>query len=104
MALFSAFSPLNGGAMNTYGYPTESPYDLDAGLDFTRKATGFADYPFPVVIGYIEGVIPTHDKLEYMLMKGKEAFGPMLDNGVIQGALPQMVFPNIMGSMAKVTG
>jgi hypothetical protein len=104
MSLFNAFSPLNGGALNTYQYQSESPYDLDAGLDFTRPALGFSPFPFPVVTGYVEGVIPLHNNLEYSIMLGKEPFGPMYFNGGIQGAPVQMVFPNVMGGLAKVSG
>lgn len=98
---FSAFSPLNGGAIGTYGYPTESPYDLDAGLDYTRKATGFAMYPFPVVLGWVEGLLPMSNSLEFQIMLGRVPFGPWEGE---QSAPNTMVFPNIMGSMMKVSG
>jgi len=100
--LFSAFSPLNGGAIGTYGYPTESPYkDLDAGLDYTRMKTADAFYPFPVVTGYIDGYTPLLDNLEYSLMMGKNTFGPFV--GDLSAPL-QMIFPNIQGGLAKVKG
>jgi hypothetical protein len=38
-------------------------------------------------------------------MKGKLPYGPMaLNNGTIQGSPAPMVFPNIMGSLMKVSG
>lgn len=99
--MFNAISPLNGGNLDTYSYPTESPYDLDAGLDFTRQATGFSPFPFPVVLGWIDGFIPLQNGLEYSIMLGKTPFGPW--SGA-QSVPDQIAFPNIMGSLAKVTG
>lgn len=99
--MFSAFSPLNGGSLQTYNYASESPFDLDAGLDFTRPATGFSPFPFPVLLGWVEGNIPQTNALELQLMLGKTPSGPWM--GAQQG-LPEMVFPNVMGSLSKVTG
>jgi hypothetical protein len=99
--LFSAFSPLNGGALNTYQYATESPFDLDAGLDFTRGTKTASPFPFPVIIGYVEGIIPLHNQLELSIMHGKVPFGPW--SGV-QSTPNELVFPNIMGSLMKVSG
>lgn len=101
MSLFNAFSPLNGGQLNTYQYPTESPYDLDAGLDYTRPATGITPWPFPVIIGYVDGMIPLQNGLEYSLMLGKVPFGPGTGT---QSAPTNVIFPNIMGSLLKVSG
>lgn len=98
---FSAISPLNGGNLNTYSYPTESPFDLDAGLDYTRQATGFSPFPFPVLLGWVDGFIPLQNNLEYSLMQGKTPFGPWQGN---QSVDINVAFPNIMGSLAKVTG
>lgn len=99
--MFNAFSPLNGGAIGTYGYPTESPYDLDAGLDYTRQSQAMSSFPFPVVLGYVDGFVPLANALEYSIMKGRNPFGPW--SGV-QSAPVEMVFPNVMGSLAKVKG
>jgi hypothetical protein len=99
--LFSAFSPLNGGSLGTYNYASESPFDLDAGLDYTRQSRTISPWPFPVLLGYVEGVIPLHNNLEYNIMRGKTPFGPWTGQ---QSAPVQMVFPNIMGSLAKVSG
>lgn len=99
--MFNAFSPLNGGAIGTYGYPSESPFDLDAGLDFTRGTNTMSPFPFPVVLGYVDGLVPLANNLEYALMKGRNSFGPWSGT---QSAANQIVFPNIMGSLAKVEG
>lgn len=99
--LFNAFSPLNGGAPSTYGYASESPFDLDAGLDFTRPATGFSPFPFPVLLGWVEGNIPQNNALELSMMRGKTPSGPWMGDN--QG-LPTLVFPNVMGSLMKVAG
>lgn len=101
MSLINAFSPLNGGALNTYQYKSESPFDLDAGLDYTRQATGVTPWPVPVILGYVEGIIPLHNQLEFQIMQGKLPFGPWTGQ---QSAPAEMVFPNIMGSLAKVSG
>lgn len=98
---FSAFSPLNGGNLGTYQYPSESPFDLDAGLDYTRPATGVSPFPFPVLLGWVDGFIPQQNQIEQSIMKGKTPSGPW--TGAAQGDL-LVVFPNIMGSMAKVSG
>lgn len=99
--MFNAFSPLNGGALGTYKYVSESPFDLDAGLDFTRMPTGHAVYPFPVMLGYVEGFIPLCNDLQLSMMKGRTPYGPWVGDKTV---LPEMVFPNIMGSLAKVQG
>lgn len=99
--MFDVMSPLNGGSFATYGYRSESPFDLDAGLDYTRQATGFAPMPFPVVIGWVDGFIPLQNDLERSIMRGKVPTGPWTGQ---QSALNSVVFPNIMGSLAKVTG
>jgi hypothetical protein len=99
--MFSAFSPLNGGNLDTYGYKRESPIDLDAGLDFTRPATGISAFPFPVLLGWVDGNVPQMNALELSIMKGKTESGPWA--GLPQGALTT-VFPNTMGSLMKVSG
>jgi hypothetical protein len=98
--LFNAFSPLNGGALDTYQYPAEHPYDLDASLDYTRPATGVASWPQPVILGYVDGFIPQQNALEYSLMLGQGPIGP---NVGLHSPYAQM-FPNIMGSLSKVSG
>lgn len=101
MSLFSAFTPLAGGALNTYQYKSESPFDLDAGLDYTRESNTFSPMPFPVVLGWVEGFAPLHNNLEWSIMLGKLPYGPWQGQ---QSAPVQMVFPNIMGSLVKVSG
>lgn len=105
MSIFNAFSPLNGGALNTYQYKSESPFDLDSGLDYIRETNMAWKMPFPNVIGWIEGIAPLHNNLEWSIMRGKNPYGPMVGpNGVVQGSPVQMVFPNVMGSLMKVGG
>lgn len=99
--MFSAFSPLNGGNLQTYQYATESPFDLDAGLDYTRLPSAFAPFPFPVVLGFAEGFAPLVDNLMLQTMRGREAFGPWSGQVAAPAA---MQFPNLMGSLAKVGG
>lgn len=98
---FSAFSPLNGGSLQTYKYESESPFDLDAGLDYTRRATGIAPMPFPVILGHVEGIAPLQNNTQFHLMLGKVPFGPWSGQ---QSAPAEMVFPNLMGGIAKVNG
>lgn len=99
--MFSAYSPLNGGSLQTYNYKSESPFDFDAGLDYTRQATGFSPFPFPVVLGYVEGLAPLNNNVEFQIMLGKVPFGPWSGQ---QSAPLEMVFPNLMGGLAKVSG
>jgi len=102
--MFSAFSPLNGGQKDTYNYPVEYPFDFDAGLDYTRPATGRAIYPFPVSIGYVQGLSPLMNSMEYSVMLGKLSTGPWV------GAFPHTqqqlstVFPDLSGGLQKVRG
>lgn len=102
MGLFSAFSPLNGGTLDTYTYPNEYPYDLDAGLDYTRPATGFAMFPFPLTVGYMK-TCPLLDALEFGMSKGKLPTGPVI-NMLTMPQIQPVAFPNIQGSMKKVKG
>lgn len=101
---FSAFTPLAGGSLDTYKYPVEYPFDLDAGLDFTRPKTGVAIYPFPLSIGSVQGCLPLFDQLQYAMMKGE------LQNGPWAGAYPNtpqelsFVFPDLQGGLMKVAG
>lgn len=99
--LMNAFSPLNGGSLATYNYASESPYDLDAGLDFTRQATGVSTFPFPVVLGWVQGVLPLSNNLEWSIMLGKVPTGPW--TGMMPTDLAA-IFPNQMGSLMKVSG
>lgn len=99
--LFSAFSPLNGGTFDTYGYPNEFPYDLDAGLDYTRFTGTYSPMPFPQSIGYIDGLVPLLDTLRNNLAQVHAPNGPFV--GAV-GIPIEMIFPNNMGSLIKVTG
>ena len=101
---FSAFSPLNGGTPDTYFYPTEYPFDLDSGLDFTRPATGVAVFPFPVGIGHAMGVCPLYDELG-RYMSSVNVVGSVLENITDLSQRNQaIVFPDIMGGLRKVKG
>lgn len=99
--MFNAFTPLAGGSLGTYAYASESPFDLDAGLDFTRPQRTYALMPEPPMIGYIDGFLPLLDTVEYATMKGKTPSGPWM--GSPQGNLDR-VFPAITGGLAKTTG
>jgi hypothetical protein len=98
---FDAFSPLNGGSIGTYGYASESPMDLDAGLDFTRPRNSIDMFPFPVVLGWVDGFVPLAGELQSQIAYGKTAFGPWQG---ANNAVAETVFPNLMGSLAKVSG
>lgn len=99
--MFNVFSPLNGGKLDTYQYPVEYPFDFDAGLDYTRPATGFSPFPFPLTLGHVDGFVPLFDTAEYQMMLGKNPYGPFID---MQSAPSDVIFPNIMGGLAKVSG
>jgi hypothetical protein len=105
--MFNAFSPMAGGNLDTYFRKTEYPYDLDASLDYVRPATGISPFPYPLTIGYINGLIPLHNDLQYSMMHGKLPDGPWT------GAFPannnagnqlQFVFPDMTGGLRKVKG
>lgn len=101
--LFSAYSPLNGGGLDTYGYPTESPFDLDASLDYTRPKTGIDYFPMPIILGWIDGFVPLSNNLEYSLMLGKLPSGPWASQ-TPGGADVSVIFPNLQGGFPKVKG
>lgn len=101
---FSVFSPLNGGASDTYGYPSESPFDFDASLDFTRPKNGLAKNGYPQLIGYIDGYVPLMDSLIFAAAIADSPVGPVITQQTIQGSPMQMVWPNWMGSIKKVNG
>lgn len=101
MSLFNVMSPLNGGGLDTYKYPVEYPFDFNAGLDYTRPATGISPMPYPLTTGYVDGFVPLFDNMEYLLMRGRNAYGPFV--GQIQIPL-QQIFPNQMGGLSKVKG
>jgi hypothetical protein len=103
MKMFSAFSPLNGGRADTYGYPVEYPYDLDGSLDFMRPATGVTLFPFPGVIGHVEGLCPQYDDMQRAVssVQFNSSVLNILNMSTDQQAI---VFPDIMGGLRKVTG
>lgn len=98
--MFNAFTPLAGGSTATYAYASESPFDFDAGLDYTRPQRTVASHPTPPVIGWIDGFLPLMDTIEYATMRGKTPSGPYM--GVTTDFTT--IFPNITGSLAKTTG
>lgn len=101
MGLFNVFSPLAGGTSDTYGYPNEYPYDLDAGLDYTRLTGTFSPMPYPQAIGYVAGLVPLLDGLQAQLAQTKSPTGP----GIGAMSVPVTVmFPNLQGGLAKVKG
>lgn len=99
--LFSAFSPLNGGSLDTYGYPVEHPYDLDASLDYTRFTGTFSYFPFPLAIGHVTGLVPMLDGLQSMLAQTKSPNGPFI--GATSAPI-NVIFPNQLGGLAKIKG
>ena len=99
--LFSAFTPLAGGRSETYGYPTEYPYDLDASLDFTRMTGTYSPFPFPLTIGYVAGLVPMLDGLQRSLVQVKAPNGPFTG---INSAPINVIFPNDMGGLSKIKG
>jgi hypothetical protein len=101
MQTFNAICPLNGGQLNTYYRDNEYPYDLNGALDYTRPALGVSVFPYPQSIGFIDGLIPQFNQLEFSLMKGKNPYGTWV------GDVPQdlsWIFPNMSGGMRKVGG
>lgn len=101
--MFNVFTPLAGGSPDTYLYPVEYPFDFDAGLDFTRPATGIAPMPFPVLLPYVSGFTPLLDGLQKSLMAGKTTNGAGV-NMMANPAIAQLAFPSIYGGLAKVKG
>jgi hypothetical protein len=101
---FSAFSPLNGGTPDTYYRDYEYPYDLNGSLDFVRPKGANAAFPFPVSIGYVQGLIPLADNLQFDLMRGQDGFGPWI--GAYPNTAQQLawVFPDMQGGLQKVKG
>jgi hypothetical protein len=100
---FSAYTPLAGGNPDTYKRPVEYPYDLDAGLEYTRPATGAAIFPFPPVIGHVEGLCPQYDDLS-RARSSVQLNGAVLNMLALSPEQRAAVFPEIMGGLRKVTG
>lgn len=101
MSLFNVFTPLAGGTSDTYGYPNEFPYDLDAGLDYTRFTGTYSPMPYPSSIGYIDGFVPLLDSLRDSLLQLRAPTGPFV--GELSAPI-NVIFPNEMGGLAKVKG
>lgn len=99
--MFSAFTPLAGGTQDTYDYPAEYPYDLDAGLDFTRPATGVSIFPFPATIGHVEGCSPLYDEMNRSI-SGQEINGQIMN--ILNAQNKAEIFPDIQGGLRKVLG
>jgi len=99
--MFSAFTPLAGGQPDTYGYPVEYPYDLDASLDFMRPATGVSCFPFPPSIGHVEGLSPLYDELNRSV-SGQEVNGQIMN--ILNAQNQAEIFPDIQGGLRKVLG
>jgi alpha-glucuronidase len=101
--MFSAYTPLAGGRADTYQYPAEYPYDLDAGLDYTRPATGVSLFPFPQVIGYVQGLCPQYDDLS-RARSSVELNATVLNILNMSSEQQALVFPDLTGGLRKVTG
>ncbi len=100
---FSAFTPLAGGNSNTYFYPAEYPYSLDAGLDFTRPATGISPFPYPLSVGHVEGNCGLFDQMWGMM--SSTAINGMVLNILNANAMAQAnIFPDLQGGLRKVLG
>lgn len=105
MALFSAFSPLNGGKLSDYYPDREYPIDLNGALNFVRYPHGasIAYFPYPQTIGFVVGLIPLMDNVERTTMLGITPGGAgvdILSNPVIQ----PIVFPDYQGGLEKIGG
>jgi hypothetical protein len=101
MALFNAISPLNGGTLGTYYQDRNYPIDLNGAQDYMRPQLGMPVYPFPVVIGSVQGLVPCFDGMVFSTMLGKNPYGPYIGQGPrnLGG-----IFPDLSGGMAKVGG
>lgn len=99
--MFNAFSPLNGGnfsdALSFYAYPLE----LGIGLDYTRQRTVDWDIPYPVVTGYVQGLVPFFDEQFVNTLLGPSANGPYYGDKIEPFT---WIFPNLQGGASKVTG
>jgi hypothetical protein len=96
--MFNAFSPLSGGQMAGYYRDKDYPIDLNGALDYMRPASGVSVFPFPTVIGFIEGTLPLFDAQVFSTMWGERPTGPWM--GAPQGPL-DLAFPNIQGGFSK---
>lgn len=101
MSLFNAFSPLNGGEFGTYYNDRTYPLDLNGSQDYGRPALTQSPFPYPETLGFVQGLVPQFNGLELQAMWGKKAFGPWME--APQGSF-QLAFPDIQGSMMKVSG
>ena len=107
MAIFSAFTPLAGGQVADLVTEMGYPLDLGRGLDFTRFGTGVSKWPMPLVLGHVDGFCPQFNAQEwYRIKDNKTPYGPWTGGGISVGAGDEYarMFPNIQGSMQKVTG
>jgi hypothetical protein len=98
---YSAMCPLNGGDLNDYYDDRAYPLDLNGAQDYTRYGGPIAPFPFPLIIGFVDGTVPQFNAMAFGEMHGKKASGPWM--GAPQGSL-QDVFPAFNGGMVKVTG
>lgn len=99
--MFSAFTPLAGGNLSDFLHPNESPFNLDASLQFVRPVGANGPWPSPDIIGHVSGIAPLMDQMAYAINSGKMPFGPWAGS-----ALPDLnvVFPNFQGGLSKVVG
>ena len=99
--MFSAYSPLAGGNISDLLHASESPFDLDAGLKYTRPHGANGPWPHPDVIGHVSGILPLFDALVYASASHKVAFGPWTGTQVTD---LNSVFPDFRGGLPKVAG
>jgi hypothetical protein len=100
MALFNAISPIAGGSLETYFYPSEYPYDLDAGLDFTRPKTGLDYFPAPPRCGMVSGLLPLFNGRVGVAITPEGSITDLLNNP----DYVQFAFPDITGGVPKQRG
>lgn len=101
MAIMNAISPLAGGNLWTYYKDKDYPIDLNGALDYMRPQEGVSPFPFPVLVGHVQGLIPLFDAMTFSMMTGREPFGPYIGQGPRN---MESVFPGSFGGLSKVGG
>ena len=97
--MFSAISVLNGGNLDNYYSDQTYPIDLNGAQDYMRTSLSPpAHFPFPVVIGAVQGLGRFFDAEVFSMGIAKTASGPW--QGMPQAPLI-VAFPDINGGMVK---
>lgn len=73
------------------------PLDLDGGEKFTRFRTGISPWPYPSIIGCINGFIPLQDAWVRRRMIGRAPMGPNVST-VPVNLQQQMTIPGLAKS------